>query len=243
MTKADSNKPLQKPSLSIIALMIANLVPLIGVVFLGWDAAAIVLLYWIENLIVGFFNMLRMLLVKVESRSMQFQKLFMIPFFCVHFGGFCAVHGVFLLIFFKIGSPDNAMTDSSAWMGPLISLQLLYGVVTQLWHARPPGLEWPAVGLFVSHGVSFIKNFINRQQYLRLKMKDIMVRPYKRIILMHVAIIIGGVLIMKLGSPVALLCFLVFLKIALDIWLHIKSHRSAGEQYNGQLPPSIIGKR
>ncbi|MGD9055674.1 MAG: DUF6498-containing protein, partial [Desulfobacterales bacterium] len=205
MTQPDSNKPAQKPSPSIIALMVANLVPLIGVVFLGWDAAAIVLLYWIENLIVGFFNILRMLLVKVESRSKQFQKLFMIPFFCVHFGGFCAVHGVFLLVLFKIGSPDEAMADSGAWIGPLIFIQLLYGVVMQLWHGRPPGLEWPAVGLFVSHGISFIKNFINGQQYLLLKMKDIMMRPYKRIMLMHLAIIFGGVLIMKLGSPVALL--------------------------------------
>jgi hypothetical protein len=151
----------------------------------------------------------------------------MIPFFCVHFGGFCAVHGVFLLVFFKIGSPDDAMADSGAWLGPLIFLQLLYGVVMQLWHSRPPGLEWPAVGLFVSHGISFIKNFINGQQYLSLKMKDIMMRPYKRIILMHVAIIIGGVLIMKLGSPLALLCVLILLKIGLDIWLHVKSYRSA----------------
>ena len=222
-----SNKYLQKPSLSIQALTVANLVPLFGVVFLGWDAAAIVLLYWLENLIIGFFNILRMLLVKVESRSRQFQKLFMVPFFCVHFGGFCAVHGVFLLVFFKIGSPDDAMADSGAWLGPLIFLQLLYGVVMQLWHSRPPGLEWPAVGLFVSHGISFIKNFINGQQYLSLKMKDIMMRPYKRIILMHVAIIIGGVLIMKLGSPLALLCVLILLKIGLDIWLHVKSYRSA----------------
>ena len=140
MTQADSNKSSQKPSFSIIALMTANLVPLIGVVFLGWDAASIVLLYWIENLIVGIFNVLRMFLVKVESRSKQFQKLFMIPFFCIHFGGFCAVHGFFLLVFFKTGSPDKVMAQSGAWMGPLIFLQLLYGVVMQLWHGRPPGL-------------------------------------------------------------------------------------------------------
>ena len=61
-------------------------------------------------------------------------------------------------------------------------------------------------------------------------MKDIMVRPYKRIMLMHVAIIIGAVLIMKLGSPVALLCVLVLLKIGLDTRMHIKSHRSASEK-------------
>ena len=229
MTQADSNKSSQKPSFSIIALMTANLVPLIGVVFLGWDAASIVLLYWIENLIVGIFNVLRMFLVKVESRSKQFQKLFMIPFFCIHFGGFCAVHGFFLLVFFKIGSPDAVLSDSGAWMGPLIFLQLLYGVVMQLWHGRPPGLEWPVVGLFVSHGISFIRNFIYGQQYLSLKVKDIMMRPYKRIVLMHVVIILGAVLIMKLGSPVALLSLLIFLKVALDIWLHVKIHRSASE--------------
>ena len=229
MTQADSNKPLQKPSLSIIALMVANLVPLIGGVFLGWDAAAIVLLYWIENLIVGIFNVLRMFLVKVESRSKQFQKLFMIPFFCIHFGGFCAVHGFFLLVFFKIGSPDAVLSDSGAWMGALIFLQLLYGVVMQLWHGRPPWLEWPVVGLFVSHGMSFIRNFIYGQQYLSLKVKSIMMRPYKRIVLMHVVIILGAVLIMKLGSPVALLSLLIFLKVALDIWLHVKIHRSASE--------------
>ncbi len=230
MRRVDPNKQLPKPSLSIVALTVANLVPLIGVLFLGWDAAAIVLLYWIENLIVGFFNILRMLLVKVESRSKLFQKLFMIPFFCVHFGGFCAVHGFFLLAFFKIGSPDEAMTPTDVWLGPFIFLQLLYSVVMQLWHSRPPGLEWPAVGLFVSHGISFITNFIKGQHDLTQKLGDIMIRPYKRIVLMHVAIIVGGLLVMKLGSPVALLCVLIFLKIGIDIRLHVKSYRSASEK-------------
>jgi hypothetical protein len=69
MKRFISHKNLQKPALSIQALTVANLVPLFGVVFLGWDAAAIVLLYWIENLIIGLFNVLRMILVKVESPS------------------------------------------------------------------------------------------------------------------------------------------------------------------------------
>jgi hypothetical protein len=222
-----SYKKLQKPSLSIQALTVANLVPLIGVVFLGWDAAAIVLLYWIENLIIGLFNVFRMILVKVESRSRQFQKLFMIPFFCVHFGGFCAVHGFFLLTFFKMGPDWNAFAPGEPWIGPFIFLQLLYSVVRQLWQSRPPGLEWPVLGLAVSHGLSFVKNFIFGQEYLTLKVNEIMMRPYKRIVLMHVAIIAGGVFVMKLGSPVGLLCVLILLKIGMDIWLHAKSHRTA----------------
>jgi hypothetical protein len=219
---------LPKPSLSIKALTVANLIPLLGVFLLDWDAAAVVLLYWIENLIIGFFNIFRMILVKVESTAGQFQKLFMIPFFCVHFGGFCAVHGFFLLAFFKIGSSTDVLDPGTPWVGPLIFLQLLYSVVMQLWQSRPPGLEWPVLGLAVSHGISFVKNFIFGQEYLSLKMNQIMMRPYKRIVLMHVAIIAGGVFVMKLGSPVGLLCVLIFLKIGMDIWLHAKSHRAAG---------------
>ena len=219
---------LPKPSLSIKALTVANLIPLLGVFLLDWDAAAVVLLYWIENLIIGFFNIFRMILVKVESTAGQFQKLFMIPFFCVHFGGFCAVHGFFLLAFFKIGSSTDVLDPGTPWMGPLIFLQLLYSVVMQLWQSRPPGLEWPVLGLAVSHGISFVKNFIFGREYLSLKISQIMMRPYKRIVLMHVAIIAGGVFVMKLGSPVGLLCVLIFLKIGMDIWLHAKSHRAAG---------------
>ncbi|MDH3829901.1 MAG: DUF6498-containing protein, partial [Desulfobacterales bacterium] len=177
MKRFISHKNLQKPSLSIQALTVANLVPLVGVVYLGWDAAAIVLLYWIENLIIGLFNVLRMILVKVESPSKQFQKLFMIPFFCVHFGGFCAVHGFFLLTVFKMGPDWDAFTPGGPWMGPFIFLQLLYSVVMQLWQSRPPGLEWPVLGLAVSHGLSFVKNFLFGQEYLALKVNEIMMRP------------------------------------------------------------------
>lgn len=225
MKLSASHKALLKTSLSIQALTVANLLPLLGVVFLGWDAAAIVLLYWIENLIIGFSNILMMILVKVDSPGRQLQKLFMIPFFCIHFGGFCAVHGFFLLVFFKIGSDSEILGSGQPWLGPLVFLQLLFSVVKQLWQSRPPGLEWPVLGLVVSHGLSFVKNFLFGQEYLTLKINDIMMRPYKRIVLMHVAIIAGGMLIMMLGSPVALLCVLIFLKIAMDIWLQAKSHR------------------
>ena len=224
------HKKLQKPSFPMQALLIANLLPLFGVIFLGWDAAAIVLLYWIENLIIGALNIFRMILVKAESSGGQFQKLFMIPFFCVHFGGFCAVHGFFLLAFFKIGFTGDAFAAGDPWLGPFIFLQLLYSVVMQLWESRPPGLEWPVLGLVVSHGISFVKNFLFGKEYLSLKINQIMMRPYKRIVLMHVAIIAGGVFVMKLGSPVGLLCVLIFLKIGIDIWLHARSHRATGSE-------------
>ena len=218
---------LPKPSFSIKALTVANLVPLLGVFLLDWDAAAVVLLYWIENLIVGFFNIFRMILVKVKRPSRQFQKLFMIPFFCIHFGGFCAAHGFFLLTFFKIGTDTDFFAHETTWAGPLVFIQLLFSVITRLWESRPPGLEWPTLGLLVSHGISFVWNYVIGKEYLSLTLGELMSRPYKRIVLMHVAIIAGGVPIMMIGSPVPLLCILIFLKTGMDIWLHAKSHRKA----------------
>ena len=216
----------QRPPFSILALIIANLAPLFGVVFFGWDAATIVLLYWVENLIIGGYNILMMTLVKVESRSAQFQKLFMIPFFTVHYGGFCAAHGFFLLTFFKIGNTTDAFSPQDPWPGPLVFVQLLVAVVTQLWESRPAGFEWPVLGLAVSHGISFIRNYLIGGEYLTRSIGKLMSRPYKRIVLMHVAIIAGGVPIMMLGSPVPLLCILIILKIVMDIWLHTKSHKA-----------------
>jgi hypothetical protein len=219
----------QKPSFSILALIAANLAPLFGILFFGWDAAAIVLLYWIENLIIGAYNILMMILVKVKSQSAQFKKLFIIPFFCVHFGGFCAVHGFFLMAFFKLGDMD-AFSPQSPWLGPLVFVQLLVSVVVQLWESRPPGMEWPVIGLVVSHGISFIRNYLIGGEYLTLSIGKLMSRPYRRIVLLHVAIIAGGAPIMMLGSPVPLLCILVILKIGVDIWLYTKSHKDTASE-------------
>ena len=216
----------QRPSFSILALIAANLAPLFGILFFGWDAASIVLLYWVENLIIGAYNILMIIWVKVKSRSDQFKKLFIIPFFCVHFGGFCAVHGFFLLTFFKLGGDMDAFAPQSPWLGPLVFVQLLVSVIGQLWDSRPPGMEWPVIGLVVSHGISFFRNYLMGGEYLTFTIGKLMSRPYNRIVLLHVAIIAGGAPIMMLGSPAPLLCILVVLKIGMDIWLYHKSHKA-----------------
>ena len=120
----------------------------------------------------------------------------------------------------------DAFSLQDPWPGPLVFVQLLVSVVTQLWESRPAGFEWPALGLAVSHGISFIRNYLIGGEYLAQSIGKLMSRPYKRIVLMHVAIIAGGVPIMMLGSPVPLLCILIVLKIVMDVWLHTKSHKA-----------------
>ena len=76
-----------------VALIAANLIPLAGVLVFNWDASLIILLYWIENLIIGFSNILKMAFLPVEHPIVYLVRPFPILFFCIHYGGFCAVHG------------------------------------------------------------------------------------------------------------------------------------------------------
>ena len=215
----------EKDNLSLLALIGANLIPLAGVFFFGWDVTLIVLLYWSENLIAGFYNILKMALLKVAQKADNFMKLFFIPFFCVHYGGFCAVHGYFLIHFFKIGTGSSPFDTGNDWWGPFVFVQLLFSVIAKLWVNKPPEMLWALIGLFLSHGISFVENFIIGKEYKTLTLEKLMSQPYQRIIVMHIAIIAGGIFVMKLNSPMPLMIILILLKIFFDLHLHKKSHK------------------
>lgn len=46
---------------SALVLIAANLVPLAGVIVGGWTAFEVVFLYWLENVVIGFFNICKLL--------------------------------------------------------------------------------------------------------------------------------------------------------------------------------------
>ncbi|MFA6549262.1 MAG: DUF6498-containing protein, partial [Candidatus Margulisiibacteriota bacterium] len=55
--------------LSSLALIIANAVPIFGVIFLGWETIDILFIYWFESLIIGIFNVLKMLLTNIFEQE------------------------------------------------------------------------------------------------------------------------------------------------------------------------------
>lgn len=77
--------------LSLALLVLVNLLPLHGVLALDWDVTALIVLYWSENLVLGFYTLLKMLITSPIG------GLFSSLFFCIHYGGFCAVHGSLIL--------------------------------------------------------------------------------------------------------------------------------------------------
>ena len=92
---------------AVVALVVANAIPLAGVLFLGWSVWTILILYWLENGIVGVFNVLKMARAQgpdtADRRAIaqnpvpSGSKLALIPFFVIHYGLFWFVHGIFVL--------------------------------------------------------------------------------------------------------------------------------------------------
>jgi uncharacterized protein DUF6498 len=70
------------------------------VLFLGWTVFPLVLVYWLENVVVGGFNVAKLVVAKPSEPVFWGAKLFLVPFFIVHFGGFTYVHGALLIALF-----------------------------------------------------------------------------------------------------------------------------------------------
>lgn len=219
-------------------LVAANLLPIAGVLFWGWSVFEIVALYWFENVVIGAVNILKMLTASGDlsdngETSLNAQpeipdylknpaagklinhgaKFFMIPFFTFHYGMFCFVHGIF--VFALLGGKSGQMMTGSpfAMIGKMLP------------SAFASGGAWFALAIIFSHLFSFFTNYIGKGEFRRSSAPGLMGAPYGRIVVLHIAIILGAFVITALGSSVSLLVLLIIGKIILDAKLHLRSHR------------------
>ncbi len=214
------------PNAPLIALLVANTIPLWGVAFLNWDAFVIVALYWSENLIIGFYNVLKIAFARPKNAPYivtHLSKLFLIPFFVIHYGGFTAIHGLFVLLIFKRG--EGQLMTGDAWPCVFVFVQMLLGVIKQMLSVIPSAARPAIIALFASHGISFVYNYLLKGEFASAKPNQLMGAPYSRVVVMHISILAGGFLLVAIGSPVALLLMLVVLKTIVDIKFHLREHR------------------
>jgi len=188
---------------SLLVLGLANALPIAGVLLLGWKVFPLVLLYWLENVVVGGFNVGKLLLAQPQEPAYSVGKLFLIPFFVFHFGMFTLVHGVFVFALF--GAKSLPRFDSLAELPAAI---------------RAYHLGWGVLALVVSHGLSFYWNYFENGEYRRASLPILMMQPYARLVVLHLAVLFGGWIVLTLGSPLLALLVLVALKTAADVRAH-----------------------
>lgn len=206
------------PWLSSTALVLSNLVPLAGALFLGWNVFSIIFIFWLENVVIGLFNVLRMATVSGQSTFDHVRKFFVIPFFVIHYGMFTLVHGIFV---FALFCPE-AMREDVAGQGTPGTFPFFWSVISQ---HLPSGAFMALACLLVSHGISFFANFIRGGERHQTNLDQLMMSPYGRIVLLHITIIASGFLVIGLGMGQLGIAVLVLLKIAMDLHAHRKERR------------------
>ncbi len=195
--------PNKKFDPTLVPLILANLVPLYGVIFDEWSIFQVFFLFWIETAIIGLYNGLKIL--KVSGPL----SLLLIPFFTVHFGGFMFGHLIFIRsLFGGEALSQNAFSTS---------LPLILESCEGLWLS--------IILLLISHGISFFANFILGGEYKDSNPARQMISPYSRVIVMHLTIIFGGWIVMGFENTIGALALLVIGKIIMDVKAHLKSHQ------------------
>lgn len=208
-------------------LLVVNFIPVLGVLFWGWSLFDVVVLYWFENLVIGAVNILKIATCMPDEESLRraaqktskgpetpamahAEKLFLIPFFTFHYGMFCFVHGVF--VFGLLGGQGprggDVMPRLTNMIGEVLGGETLIA----------------ALALTGSHLYSYVFHYLLRGEFRRTNTARLMVGPYGRIVVLHIAILLGAFFILQLGQPLILMLLLIGGKTLLDWKLHVHSH-------------------
>lgn len=183
-------------------LILSNLVVIVLAVVQRWQVTELLWVYWLQNIIIGFFNWRRMINLKefstdnlklngVQAQPTQKTKRSMARFFLFHYGFFHAVY-----LFFLIQIIDD------------IPSQVL--------------LHW-TIGVAIFFFNHYFSYHYNREldDASLPNIGNIMFLPYLRVIPMHLVLwIVASTGIQSLWS----LLFFLLLKAAADVLMHVIEH-------------------
>lgn len=195
--------PVRASQWPALAAALFNLVPIVGVMFLGWSAFALIFLYWLENLLIGARTVAAMLSTAVFGATRAAGALAFAAFFTLHYGLFCFVHGMFVVAMFG----GSAYADDSLFDLPATAQALF---------AREPGLVAGLITIALWQAVLLVL-FIARGEARQANPLSLMAQPYPRLIILHVTIIFGGFIVMLLNQPLWGLVLLALIKAGFDI--------------------------
>jgi hypothetical protein len=177
----------------LLTLILVNLIPVAGVLFFGWQIGHVVILFWLESLMIGFFNLLRILLAQGRHEMKPANKYGTALFFLIHYFGFMIAQGFFM--FALVLDSDDILTLSR------LNIPLVFA------------------GLLLFYSFNFISEFILSGEFQRKTPDSFFFRPYGRVAIQQVLVLGGGWLIEtgRLPREMAITLTLVGMKILVDL--------------------------
>lgn len=169
--------------------VVANILPILGVIFWGWKPLDAFIIYALETLIIGIMTVIKLLITAIhQSRDVPentnkkgiIAGLFMIVFFIFHFGMFAAIQT-------SIFTSVSGLTKGT--QGPLYFFLNWYKFVT-------PETVYALYMFIVSYAVTYLVPFMYHQEYKSQGMAQQMMEPYGRIFVQQFTVIIGSIFLM-----------------------------------------------
>ena len=189
-----------KLNLPLWAQIGANLLSLVLALIMGWDPVLMLFLFWMENVIIGLWQIPRFLAADGNQPGSQLQRLsgamFKAGFFTVHYGLFTFIHGSLLFELFLKQSLDVQTLEKLVFSTQGIGLALL--------------------GMFLSHGIQFFNDLLSGVAR-NTPLDTVMMEPYSRIVILHLVLLASAFLLTLLPNPVIGVILLSAIKIIMDI--------------------------
>lgn len=190
----------------LTTLIVFNLLAIILALIFRWRTFDLVLIFWTENLVIGIFNVVKIISLTRKAPGKAGCTIFLIPFFLVHYFGFCLGHGLFIAL---VLSPEKI--TAPGLFGPILEITFTWAFV------------YGFIAMLISHWISFKKDFINKKEYLNTKGENLMTDPYRRIFVIQ--FLIGGLALIILKNSVdsfLAVLLVVLVKMIFDIYLYNK---------------------
>ncbi|MDO8444342.1 MAG: DUF6498-containing protein, partial [bacterium] len=197
---------------TLILLIIADLFPLLGMYLWHWDLNASLIYYWFETLIFTFWVLVRL----IHVRSFVFLIAFLLPAFII-----------LLLNFFWYFDLSTAAYDTwktvrngAGWeISGNIDLSRIYAWLA----ANRAQILTALISFNISHGISYVKNFVIDKEYGVFSGFRIFWIGLARLFANSIVVFICMDLFIRY-SFVMFGVFLIIAKILIDIVGHIFEH-------------------
>jgi hypothetical protein len=191
-----------------------------GIVFFDWPTFTVLAYYWLENVIVGGFTALRILAAGARTQRYA-ESLATAVFFGVHYGLFCAVHGIFVATLFGGIHAAGGTADALLLMIGRIAGDRIGVLVVAAMLVAAALDAWQAMASLDAGDERAVRR--------------IMTEPYGRIVVLHLVLIAGGFLMAMLQLPSLAALLLVAFKLVYD--LRVLRRRQAAA-----VPPGAVDR-
>lgn len=185
---------------NLAAITAYTLIPLVGVLLLGWDWRSVLIFYWLGNISTGLAVLIDIFKLPPNSPNLAKNnkglavRIGEAIFFCLHYGLFTLVHGVFV---FVLTSNEFILNDTTPPATPTLDI----GEIIIAW----------ALGtvLYLS-----LKSFDQRPATTS---NGAIGAAYARMLTLHVSLIIGVFITVSLGAPSIAAIVLVLINFVVQV--------------------------